>query len=173
MHAIDDLRAKFPEYAKDVKLNLQSVLTSQFLTTAQVYGVALAAACASRNDELMCAVRATALSAGVSRETVEDAQAAAVLMAMNNVYYRFKHMVGDDGYAKMPAKLRMNRLANVAGSKVDFELFSLAVSAINGCENCIRAHERTVREGGVTMEGVHDAIRIAATMASAALVLDL
>ena len=91
---------------------------------------------------------------------------------MNNVYYRFRHLVGKPSYGEKPARLRMNRLAKPATSKVDFELFSLAVSAINGCETCIQAHEKVVLEGGLTEDQVHDAVRIAATIHAAAVALE-
>jgi alkyl hydroperoxide reductase subunit D len=88
-------------------------------------------------------------------------------MAMNNVYYRFRHIVGKPSYGEKAARLRMNRLAQPAGSKVDFELYALAVSAINGCEACVQAHEHTVIGGGLTEDHVHDAVRIAAVNAAA------
>ena len=81
-------------------------------------------------------------------------------------------MIGKAGYAQKPARLRMNRLANPATNKVDFELFSLAVSAINGCEVCVQSHERAVLEGGLTEDHVHDAVRIAATIHAAAVALE-
>jgi alkyl hydroperoxide reductase subunit D len=93
-------------------------------------------------------------------------------MAMNNVYYRFRHMVGKPEYAKKPARLRMNRLARPATSRVDFELLCLAVSAIHGCESCVRAHEVAVLEGGLSEDHVNDAVRIAATVHAAAVALE-
>jgi alkyl hydroperoxide reductase subunit D len=103
---------------------------------------------------------------------VAVASAAAALMAMNNVYYRFRHMVGKPAYAQKPARLRMNRLAKPLTSRADLELFSLAVSAINGCEVCVQAHERAVLEAGLSEDHVHDAVRIAATVHAAAVALD-
>jgi len=94
-------------------------------------------------------------------------------MAMNNVYYRFRHMVGREEYAQRPARLRMQRLAQVLTSKTDFELFCLAVSAINGCESCIRSHERVVIEGGLGEDHVNDAVRIAATFHGVAVALEM
>jgi len=106
----------------------------------------------------------------VDKAVIEDARAAAAIMAMNNVYYRFRHIVGKPSYAEKPARLRMNRLVQPAGSKVDFELYALA---INGCEACVQAHERTVLEGGLTEDHVHDAVRIAATVNAAAVALEM
>ncbi len=94
-------------------------------------------------------------------------------MGMNNVYYRFRHVVGKPVYSEKPARLRMNRIARPATSKVDFELFSLAVSAINGCEACVRSHEKAVLDGQLSEDQVHDAIRIAATMHAAAVALEI
>ena len=109
----------------------------------------------------------------VDAAVVDDAVAAAVLMAMNNVYYRFRHLVGEAELLEKPARLRMNRLAKPATSKADFELFSLAASAINGCETCMQAHERVVVQGGLTEDQVHDAVRIAATINATAVSLEV
>jgi alkyl hydroperoxide reductase subunit D len=104
---------------------------------------------------------------------VDDAMAAAALMAMNNIYYRFRHLVGKPGYSERSPRLRMNRIAKPAASKVDFELFCLAVSAINGCEVCIQSHEHAVLAGGLTEDHVHEAVRLAATISAAAISLDI
>ena len=170
MSAVENLRTSIPDVAKDIRLNLQSVLQPGSLTAAQRWGVAIASAVAARNDALRDAVIADA-GAEVSAEVIDDAIAAAALMAMNNVYYRFRHLVGKPSYSQMPARLRMQRITKPATNKTDFELFCLAVSAINGCEMCIRSHEDVVVKGGVSEEQVHDAVRIAATVNAAALAL--
>ena len=172
MSALDELRDAIPEAARDLKLNLQSVLAESSLSSAQRWGTAVAAAVASRNALLRNAVLTDARAA-TEAAVVDDASAAAALMGMNNVYYRFRHLIGRDVYAQKPARLRMNRIAKPAGSKVDFELFCLAVSAINGCESCLKAHEKVVLAGGLSEDQVHDAIRIAAVMHGAAVALDL
>jgi alkyl hydroperoxide reductase subunit D len=173
MNAIEALRARFPEAAKDIKLNLQAVLQAGApLNADQRWGVALACALASRNAALSAAIAADA-AGQASPAALEDARAAAVLMGMNNVYYRFRHLVGKASYAQLAPKLRMNRLAQPAGSKLDFELYSLAVSAINACETCIQAHERTLLAGGLGEEVVHEAVRIASVVHAAAIAVEL
>ena len=172
MSAVETLRTSIPDVAKDIRLNLQSVLQPGSLTPAQRWGVAIASAVATRNAALRDAVLADA-GAEVSGDVIDDAIASAALMAMNNVYYRFRHLVGKPSYSQMPARLRMQRIAKPLTDKADFELFCLAVSAINGCEMCIRSHEQVVLEGGLTEEQVHDAVRIAATVSAAALSLEL
>lgn len=168
---IDALRAELAEPVKDVKLNLSAVLSGGPLTDAQRWGVAIASAIAARNPALRDAVVADARRV-VDANVVDDAIAAAALMAMNNVYYRFRHLVGKDTYSQRPARLRMNRIAKPATNRTDFELFCLAVSAINGCEACIRSHEAVVIEGGLTEDHVHDAVRIAAVITSAAVAVE-
>ena len=172
MNALETLRNAIPDAAKDLRLNLGSVLQPGTLSKEQVWGTAVACAIASRNPQLRQATLEDALG-HVSAEVVEDGKAAAALMGMNNVYYRFRHMVGREEYAQKPARLRMQRLAQVATSRTDFELFCLAVSAINGCESCIRSHERVVLEGGLTEDHVNDAVRIAATFHGAAVALEM
>ncbi len=172
MSSVEALRTSLPDVARDIKLNLQTVLQPGALTPAQRWGVAIASAVAARNTALRDALIADA-GAEIGAEVIDDAVAAAALMAMNNVYYRFRHLVGKPSYSQMPARLRMQRIARPMTNKADFELFCLAVSAINGCEMCIRSHEDVVLQGGLTEEQVHDAVRIAATVNAAALSLEL
>lgn len=175
MAALDAIRDALPEPARDTRLNLQAVLqpgAPGTLTVAQRWGVAVATAAAARNRALLDAVVQDA-AAEVAPAVIDDALAAASLMAMNNVYYRFRHMVGKASYAEKPARLRMNRLVKPATNKVDFELFSLAVSAVNGCEACVRSHEQVVTQGGLGEDAVHDAVRIAAVVHAAATSLEL
>ena len=169
--SLDAIREALPDSAKDIKLNLQSVLAESTLTPAQRWGVAVASAVTSRNRALLDAMTAGAL-AQVDATVVDDALAAAALMAMNNVYYRFRHMVGKPAYAQKPARLRMNRLGKPATSRVDLELFSLAASAINGCEICVQSHEKAVLDGGLSEDQIHDAVRIAAVVHAAAVALE-
>lgn len=172
MSQIEKLREALPDAAKDTRLNLQSVFQSSSLTTEQLWGTALASAIATRNREVAQAVYADALGK-VEANVIEDAKAAASLMAMNNVYYRFRHMVGKESYSTKPARLRMNWIAKPLGSKVNFELFCLAVSAINGCEMCVRSHEKVVVDGDLSEDQVHDAVRLAATIQAAAVSLEI
>ena len=173
MSALDLLAAEIVEPARDIKLNLQAVLAAGgSLTPAQRWGVAIACAVASRNVRLQVALIADA-RAEVDQTVVDDAVAAAAIMGMNNVFYRFRHLIGKPSYADRPARLRMNRLVKPAGNKVDFELYALAASAVGGCESCVRSHERVVLEGGLTEEQVHDAVRIAATIHAAAIALEV
>ena len=172
MQTLEELRESLPEAAKDLKIGLQTVLAAESLTPAQRWGVAFASACAARNPALRDAVLAEARTAGTDDAVIDDARAAAALMGMNNVFYRAKHMLGE-AYASKPARLRMQRIAKPAGAKVDLELMSLAVSAINGCEVCVAAHEKTVREGGLGEDAVVDAIRIAAVVHGVACALEL
>ncbi len=175
MAALDAIRDALPEPARDTKLNLQAVLgpgAPGTLTAAQRWGVAVATAAAARNEALRDAILRDA-AAEVDAAVIDDALAAASLMAMNNVYYRFRHMIGKPSYSEKPARLRMNRIVKPATNKVDFELFSLAVSAVNGCELCVRSHEQVVTQGGLSEDAVHDAVRIAAVVHAAAVSLEL
>jgi alkyl hydroperoxide reductase subunit D len=172
MSEIEKLRERIPDAARDIRLNLQTVFQSTTLTSAQTWGAALASAIATRNVELARAVFIEA-QGKVDENVIEDAKAAAALMAMNNVYYRFRHLVDKESYAAKPARLRMNWIGKPMSNKADFELFCLVVSAINGCEACVRSHEQVVTAGGVSEDQVHDAVRIAATIQAAAVSLEM
>ena len=171
----DELKSAMPAFAKDTKLNLGRVLAADGtdgLTPAHVFGVAMASAYVTRNADLVSALRDKA-GAALSAEYDQAAKAAASVMGMNNVYYRFVHLVSDEEYGKMPANLRMNIIGNPGIDKVDFELMSLAVSAINGCGMCMDAHVAEVVKGGVNRTGVQTAIRIGAVVNAAAQSLEI
>ncbi|MGF1608232.1 MAG: carboxymuconolactone decarboxylase family protein [Kiloniellales bacterium] len=168
--SIESLKSALPDYAKDLKLNLGSVFTSTTLNQQQVWGAALASALASRNPTVTAAIEAEAASR-LSPEAIIAAKAAAAIMAMNNIYYRFVHLAGHETYQSLPARLRMNVIAKPGVDKLDFELWSLAVSAVNGCGLCIAAHEREV-VGGVGKDGIQDAVRIASVIHAVAVTLE-
>ncbi|MCP1726336.1 alkyl hydroperoxide reductase subunit D [Natronospira proteinivora] len=168
--SVTELKQSLPDYAKDIRLNLSSVLKKEGapgLSQEQVYGTALASAYASDNVVFARQVEAL-VKDEVAEETVNAAKAAASIMAMNNVYYRFLHLVGDEEYARMPANLRMNVIGRPGVEKVDFELYSLAVSAINGCGLCVENHEKALRKAEVSREAIQSAVRIAAVIKAAA-----
>jgi len=168
--SIESLKSRIPDYAKDLKLNLGSLATDPTLTPQQLAGTFIASALAARNAEVTQAITAE-FGAKLSPEALAAAKSAAAIMGMNNVYYRFVHLVGGD-YANMPAKLRMSVIGRPGVEKVDFELWSLAVSAVNGCGMCLEAHEKVVRHGGLTQEQVQTAVRIASVVHAIAAVLD-
>ena len=166
MRDIESLRAELGDYAKDIHLNLSSVLREDpntGLTQGQIQGIALAAAYATRQNEVTAAIMGTA-SAVLTAEEIQAAKAAATIMAMNNVYYRFVHLSEDKEFARMPAGLRMNIIANSGIDKTTFELYSLAVSAINGCGMCIESHAAAVQREGISKAGVQHCVRIAAVV---------
>ncbi|MGI8328606.1 carboxymuconolactone decarboxylase family protein [Actinomadura scrupuli] len=169
--SIDALKQALPAYAKDTKLNLGSVVTTSALSEQQLWGAALACALATRNARV---IREIAEDAGdlLSAEAFEAAKAAASIMAMNNVYYRATHLIGDETYAALPAKLRMSVIGRPGVDKADFELWCLAVSAVNGCGRCLESHEKVLRESGFSRELVQEGLRIAAVVMAVATTLD-
>lgn len=168
---LDTIKQQLPDYAKDIKLNLGNVLTEEGsveLSLAQIHGIALASSLATKSKNLIEALLAEIQLDSAHLEAVKAANA---IMAMNNIYYRFVHLVGDKEFGSMPAKLRMNVIGNPGIAKIDFELYSLAVSAINGCGMCIEAHTKQLLKHGVSKVAVQSAIRIAAVIHATAVVL--
>jgi lipoyl-dependent peroxiredoxin subunit D len=174
MTTLENLRESLPGYARDLQLNLGTVLSAAGapgLSERQLWAVALAAAAASRNAAFTRDLQ-TLAARHLDAAHVSAAHAAAAIMAMNNVYYRFLHLVEDEEYGKLPARLRMSVIGNPGIAKADFELLALAVSAINGCGSCVASHERQLRQHGLTREAVQSAVRIAATVHAVARVLE-
>ena len=158
-----------PDYAKDIRLNLGSILSDQLLGNDRKLGLLLACAHGSGYRPLVAAAEAE-VEDQLSDVQANAARGAAAVMAMNNVYYRFVHLTSNPEYGKLPARLRMNFIGQHGIAKDDFELFSMAVSAMNGCGMCIYSHERILLEHGVKPETIQAAVRIAAVMKAVATV---
>jgi lipoyl-dependent peroxiredoxin subunit D len=168
--SLDSLKAALPDYAKDLRLNLGSLASEPALSDDVRAGTFIASALASCNPMVTARVIAE-FAPHLLPEALNAAKAAASIMAMNNIYYRFTHLVGGD-YPTLPARLRMNVMARPSVDKAAFELWSLAVSAINGCGMCMESHEHAVRQHGLTAEQVQAAVRIAAVVHAVAATLD-
>jgi alkyl hydroperoxide reductase subunit D len=158
-----------PDFAKDLRLNVTSLLGDQTLNDQRKYGLLLACAHGSGYKPIVDAAEADAAEK-LSPEAANAARSAAAIMAMTNVYYRFVHLASNKEYGQMPARLRMNVLGSPGIDKADFELFGLAVSAMNGCGACIDSHEKAVRGHGVNAETVQAAARIGAVIKAVATV---
>lgn len=169
--SIEALKNRLPEYAKDLKLNLSTLAAETALSEQQKAGAFVTAAFAARNDAVARAIIAE-FAPTLAPEALQAAKTAAAIMAMNNVYYRFVHLVEAADYKTLPAKLRMNAIAKPGVDKVDFELWSLVASAINGCGACMDSHERAVRAAGLAPEAVQAAVRIAAVVHAVSVTLE-
>ena len=162
--SLETLRAALPAYAKDINLNLSSLASETVLSDQQKWGAFLASAYAVGVPAVVKAVEAEATANGLSEEAATAAKAAAAIMGMNNVYYRSLHLLHNQEYRTIPARLRMNIIANPGVEKVDFELWCTAVSAINGCGMCLDSHEDELKKRGVPNTSLQAALRIAAVV---------
>jgi len=157
-------------YANDIKLNLSSILredSNNPLTRKQTLAIALACAYSTKNQIVIEFIKEQ-VGNTLSSTEIEATKGAASVMSMNNIYYRFVHLASNKEYQQMPAKLRMNIINNHGIDKVDFELYSLAVSAINGCGMCIDAHVAQLEKANVSKNAIQDTVRIAAIINAAA-----
>lgn len=156
-----------PDYAKDIRLNLGSILSDQLMPEQRKLALLIACAHGTGYKPLVEAAE-NEVEGRLSDDVSNAARGAAAVMAMNNVYYRFVHLVANPEYGKLPARLRMNIIASHGIAKEEFELMSLAVSAMNGCGICIDSHERVLLEHGVKPDAIQSAVRIAAVMSALA-----
>jgi lipoyl-dependent peroxiredoxin subunit D len=169
---LDALIDSLPASAKDLKLNYSSLVRNNSeLSQQQLWGTVVATTIATRSAPLTAAVL-TAAPAQLSAQAFDAAKTVAAIMGMNNIWYRFHHLSSNAKYATMPARLRMSGLRGHGVEDADTELWALAVSAVNGCGKCVDAHEKTVREKGVTEETVAAAIRVASVIHAIGAVVD-
>ena len=168
MSWVDQIKEALPEYAKDTKLNLDSVIRRSTLNIDEAECVALAAAVATGNGKIVSVMLGNIIN-DVERDA---AMTAASLMAMNNVWYPFVEMAEDERLTGLPAQLRMNAIASHGGTtKARFEAYSLAASIVGKCHFCVKAHYETLKQEGYTVEQLRDIGRIAAVMTSVCRVL--
>jgi alkyl hydroperoxide reductase subunit D len=168
---LNELLDAVPAYAKDLKLNLSTLLQQQELNEQQIWGTVAASAIASRNPQVIQTLLAEAAS-HLSPQALEAAKSAAAVMGMNNIYYRFQYLAKNPKYATLPARLRMNVLRTHGIDPVDFELWCIAVSAINGCGLCVDSHEQVLRNKGMPEESILAAVRLASVIHGLATVFD-
>lgn len=164
--SIDTIKEALPEYAKDLKLNLGTIVRTTELNEQQLWGALVATAAATKSQRLLREIAEDALDV-LSEQAYNAALGAAAIMGMNNVFYRTKGQL-DGRYDDLRAGLRMNIIANPGVEKADFELWSLAVSAINGCGHCLSAHESVLRDAGVDRTAIFEAIRLASIVSGVA-----
>ena len=173
MMNFEEVKNKLLNSAKDIKLNISTTFTDEEtdLTKSQLGSITLAAAYAIKNPALIKAVLSEV--SYLSEAEIEAAKSAATIMAINNIYYRFIHLVNDKSFASMPARLRMNVIGNPGIDKRDFELSCLAVSAINGCGMCIESHTQQLIKAGVSKLAIQSTVRIAAVLNAMATGLEI
>lgn len=148
-------------YLRDLKLNLTSTLTSEHLSTKECALLALSTAINNNNKPLTQYFTQYAEAQGATAAETGEAAGCASLLASNNVFYRFRHFTQKEKYTQIPARIRMQLMMKPVTGKEFFELMSLAISAVNGCEMCVNAHEDSLIKLGTTEERIFDAVRIA------------
>ncbi|MFE9613697.1 carboxymuconolactone decarboxylase family protein [Streptomyces sp. NPDC006012] len=161
--SLDSLKARIPDYAQDLRRNLDTVVGGSGLTTQQLWGTVLATAVAVRSPVVLRELAPQA-RANLTPEAYRAAKSAAAVMAVNNVFHRTRHLLSDPGYGSLRAGLRMNVLGDPGVGRADFELWSFAVSAVNACGVCLDTHEQALREAGLGRETVQEAYKIAAVV---------
>ena len=166
MEFLNALKDRIPDYAKDIRLNLDAVIARSSLAEADALGTALAAAYAARSKTIVDAIR----QSGQLNETDTNAAlSAAALMGMNNIWYPYVEMVNDPDLKTQRPELRMNAYATHGGvDKKRFELFALAASIVGKCHFCVASHYKMLKENGLTAQQLRDAGRIAAVVNAAA-----
>ena len=163
-NTLDKLADAESRYLRDLRVNLKTAIAGETLSPKEAYLLALASAANEENGTLIASFEAKAHENGASAAETAEAIACASLLATNNILYRFRHFAHKDVYEQLPARVKMNIMGNPVLGKEFFELVSLAISAINGCERCVAAHEASVLKLGATEQRIFDAIRVAAVV---------
>lgn len=172
--SIDAMIIGETRYLKDLRINLKNVLTSQNLSLKEAYLLSLAVAVNERNELLKKMFTELAVVNGANEAEIAETHACTSLLATNNVFYRFRHFTKDanEKYQTMPAGIKMNIMISPVLGKELFELMSLVISAVNGCEQCVNSHEASVRKLGSSEERIFDAIKLASIIKGTSIVLN-
>lgn len=164
--ALNLLEAGESRYIRDLKVNFKSIMTSDHLSVKEIGLLALATAVNNNNQPLTRYFTTFLKEQGISDAEIAEAAACASLLASNNVFYRFRHFTQKEKYTQIPARIRMQIMMRPVNGKETFELLSLAISAVNGCEMCVNAHEDSLIKLGISEEKIFDSIRIASLVTS-------
>jgi alkyl hydroperoxide reductase subunit D len=169
--SLDELTSALPDHARDLRLNLASVIDRSPLTTRRLWGSVLACAIAVRSPAVLRALAPEA-RARLTPEAYEAVRATASVMALSNVFFRTRHLLADPEYGALRPGLRTTVPAFPGVDRTDIELWSVAVSAVNGCGACLDAHERVLREAGVGREVIQEAFKVASVIQALATTLE-
>ena len=153
-------------YLRDMKINLNNSLQAETLTAKEAALLALSVAVNQKNDLLQKSFTAKAVQEGANDKEIAETISCTSLLNANNVYYRFRHFMNDEFYNNATAGIRMSIMANPVLGKELFELMSLVVSALNGCEMCVVSHEKALIGHGTPKQRIHDAVRLGAVVKS-------
>lgn len=159
--AITDAR-----YLKDLKINVTNAIETTSLSKKEAYLVGLAVAVNEKHEALQASLARLATAEGATEKEIAETISCASLMAANNVFYRFRHFVNKEYYTATPAGIRMSIMANPVLGKEFFELLSLVVSALNGCEMCVTSHEEALLKHGTSQQRILEAVRLGAILRS-------
>ena len=151
-------------YLRDLRINLKNTINSDNLKIKEAYLIALAVAVNEKNNILIDSFTELAVENKASDAEIAETVACASMLAVNNVFYRFRHFMKSETYNNIPAGIKMNVMMNPVLGKELFELMSLVISAVNGCEQCVVSHEASVRKAGATEARIFDAIRLASVV---------
>lgn len=169
MEFLNSIKNLVPDYAKDIRLNLDGTIARSSLEGNDAVAVALAAAFASKSKVIVDAIKNAGL---LEAQELEAVRTAASLMAMNNVWYPYLEMADDAELKTQAAQLRMNAYANHGGvDKRRFEMYALAASIVGKCHFCVKSHYQLLRQEGMSVLQLRDVGRIAAVVNAAAQII--
>jgi alkyl hydroperoxide reductase subunit D len=164
--ALDLLEEGKSRYVADLKINFKNSLESEFLSKKEIALLGVALAANANNALLRQFFHQYAQQEGATADAIAEAVACASLLSANNVLYRFRHFAQKEKYNEIPARIKMNIMVRPVSGKELFELISLAVSAVNGCEMCVKSHEASLIELGSKEERIFEAVRLASVITS-------
>jgi lipoyl-dependent peroxiredoxin subunit D len=169
---LDHFSALDSKFVRDLKLNVSGVLGSSNYNRKETALLALAVAVNEKNEALIKAFEQLATKEGSNETEIAEIHACVAIMNTNNVFYRFRHyMAGNEYYNNQPAGLRMSVMMNPVIGKEFFEMVSLVVSALNGCERCVTSHEQSVKQHGAAEPRIYDGVRLGAVIKSLCVVI--
>lgn len=163
---LQTLAATDARYLKDLKINVTNAIETTSLSKKEAYLIGLSVAVNEKNEALQASLTRLATAEGATEKEIAETLSCASLMAANNVFYRFRHFVNKEYYTTTPAGIRMSIMANPVLGKEFFELLSLVVSALNGCEMCVTSHEEALLKHGTSQQRILEAVRLGAILRS-------
>ena len=160
------------KYIKDLKINVSNVLNNtQYLNKKEALLLAYSVAVNEKFDMLKDTFLAQAQEAGATDAELAEIVSCTSLMNANNIFYRFRHFMGKDFYNNTPAGIKMSIMMNPVLGKEFFELVSLVISSINGCEMCITSHEQSILQHGGSESRIMEGVKLGAIIKSLITVL--
>lgn len=173
MHS-NPLEKLIPDYAGDILENFKKIFTEQQegLSEIQVAGIAIATCLVKKNEKLLNIIKFNNKFL-IDEQEMNGLKSAVAIMLQNNIYYRYFGEIDIEEVKVLPSDLYMTVISSPPIDQVNFEIYMLATSIVNGCKYCCSVHSKKLMKKGVEAIALRNIAKIVAIVAGVSDIMEI